>query len=174
MEPPHDVDLLLDVALAGQLTEWLDGTGLDRREPMELERVPDNVKNSVLDDSAGWQELRETAQRLGGATSDPSQVSGLQVRVGGQLLLQRRGLAVPRQERGLGREARGDALQRIAHLGHATAGQIRPPDRARERHVPAEDDAHLTRGDHQQRGAGVWPGAAKGRTVTPATVHPPC
>ena len=65
VEPAHDVDLLGDLPLAGQLRERLDGPGLDVAEPVELEGLAQGVENGLLDDPLVGQELGESGQRLG-------------------------------------------------------------------------------------------------------------
>ncbi|MPM52234.1 hypothetical protein SDC9_98991 [bioreactor metagenome] len=67
LETPDDVDLLVDLPLAGQLVHRLDGPGLDRREPVQLEGRGEDLQRMELDHPFGREELGETGHRLGAA-----------------------------------------------------------------------------------------------------------
>ena len=68
-EPADAVDLLVGVAaLAEQPLDRLDGPGLERREPVQLEDLADDVEEVQLEEPLGGQELGEPGDRghLGG------------------------------------------------------------------------------------------------------------
>ncbi len=64
VEPLDDIDLLVDLTLAGQLLQRFDGPGLDRGEAVKLERLPHDVERSLLDDPPSGQEFGETGEGL--------------------------------------------------------------------------------------------------------------
>ena len=63
LQPAQQVDLLGGLALAQQLVERLDGTGLDAGEAVQLEGVAQGVDDLLLDDALRGQQLGEPAQR---------------------------------------------------------------------------------------------------------------
>jgi hypothetical protein len=68
-EPGDGVDLLVGVlALCAQPVDGLDRPRLDRGEAVQLERLADDVEETLLDDALGREVLREAAdgQDLGG------------------------------------------------------------------------------------------------------------
>ena len=88
-QPADAVDLLVGVAaLAEQPLDRLDGAGLDRGEPVQLEGLADDVEEVLLDDPLGGQVLGETADR---GDLVRSRGQSLQVGVGRPLALHRRG-----------------------------------------------------------------------------------
>ncbi len=62
LEAVEQIDLLGGFPLAQKLIEWFDGTRLDSREPVQLERLAQGVQNALLDDSAVGQPLGETGK----------------------------------------------------------------------------------------------------------------
>ena len=59
-EPPDAVDLLVGVApLPEQPVDRLDGAGLERGEPVQLEDLADDVEEVQLEEPLGGQQLGE-------------------------------------------------------------------------------------------------------------------
>ena len=75
MQAPDDVDLLGDLALAGQRRHRLHRSGLNAGETVQLEGLPQQVDRRLLDDALGRQELREPGQGLG--TSHQASISSV-------------------------------------------------------------------------------------------------
>ena len=75
MQAPDDVDLLGDLALAGQRRHRLHRSGLNAGETVQLEGLPQQVDSRLLDDALGRQELREPGQGLG--TSHQASISSV-------------------------------------------------------------------------------------------------
>ena len=67
VQPLDDVHLLVDLPLLGQPVDRLDGPGLDRGEPVQLERLPQPVQHVLLDDALVGGVLGESGQRTGTA-----------------------------------------------------------------------------------------------------------
>jgi hypothetical protein len=70
MQTADDVHLFVDLALARQLVQRLDGAGLDRCETVEFERPAQTVEDGLLDDPATRQELGKAGQCLGSCHYD--------------------------------------------------------------------------------------------------------
>ena len=62
LQPGDDVDLLVDLALAQQLADRLDGAGLDRGEAVQLEALPQDVEDVQLDQTLLRKPFGETGQ----------------------------------------------------------------------------------------------------------------
>jgi hypothetical protein len=65
LQPAQQVDLLVGLALAQQLVEWLDGAGLDRGEAVELEDLTDGVDDVLLDETLARQPFGKAGHRQG-------------------------------------------------------------------------------------------------------------
>ena len=65
VQPPDDIDLLGDLALAGERVHRLHGAGLDTGESVQLEGLADDVDDCLLDHALGGQKFRKAGQRLG-------------------------------------------------------------------------------------------------------------
>ena len=59
VQPLDGVHLLVDLTLLGQPVQRLDGAGLDRGEPVQLEGLPQPVEHQLLDDPLFRGELRK-------------------------------------------------------------------------------------------------------------------
>ena len=62
MQPPQDVDLLVDLALAQHLLQRLDRARLDGGEAVQLEDLAQGVEHVLLDGPAVGQPLGESGQ----------------------------------------------------------------------------------------------------------------
>ncbi len=62
MQPPQDVDLLVDLALAQHLLERLHRSRLERGEAVQLEHPACGVEDELLDDLPARQPLREAGE----------------------------------------------------------------------------------------------------------------
>ena len=71
MESPNDVDLLVDLSLAGEFRQWLNCASLDRRESMEFEYPTSRVEDRLFDYSTLGQPFGETRKTGTGHRYNP-------------------------------------------------------------------------------------------------------
>jgi hypothetical protein len=62
MKTPNDVDLLVDLSLAGEFRQRLNSARLDRRESMEFECPTSSIEDGLFNDSTPGQPLGETRE----------------------------------------------------------------------------------------------------------------
>src|SRR5215211_1588896 len=74
VQPLHDVDLLVDLALLGKAIQRLHRPGLDRGETVQLERLAESVKYELFDDPGFRRVLRKAGQRLRATHATPWRV----------------------------------------------------------------------------------------------------
>ena len=138
MQAPDDVDLLVDLPLAGQLVEGFDGPGLNGSKAMEFEGGCDGCEYLVLHQAPSWKELGETGDRFRACHGSVLQEISLQVGIVKFFGPDGGGFPVPGQQYGFVGEGLDDSAQGDTHLLQIPSGKIGTPNGAPEDHVPSQ------------------------------------